>query len=103
MDQGGRLIASEGSCTDFSISAQYIIGDVNGSGAFNGLDVTYGVSFFKGGPAPVLECECVLGNSWFVSGDVNGSCSYNGLDITYGVAYFKGGTAPEPCGDCPPD
>jgi hypothetical protein len=80
----------------------YVVGDVNGSNSFNGLDVTYGVAYFKGGPPPLYECECTPGNIWYVSGDVNASCSYNGLDITYAVAYFKGGPGPMPCGDCPP-
>ena len=81
----------------------YVVGDVNASDSYNGLDITYGVAFFKGGPAPLYECECTPGNTWYVSGDVNASCSYNGLDITYGVAYFKGGAAPMPCPDCPPN
>jgi hypothetical protein len=81
---------------------EYVVGDVNGSDSYNGLDVTYGVSFFKGGPDPAYECECPPYATWYVSGDVNGSCGYNGLDITYGVAYFKGGAAPQPCADCPP-
>lgn len=80
----------------------YVVGDVNASDSYNGLDITYGVAFFKGGPAPLYECECTPGNVWYVSGDVNASCSYNGLDITYGVAYFKGGPDPMPCPDCPP-
>jgi hypothetical protein len=79
-----------------------VIGDVNGSGNYNGLDITYGVAFFKGAAAPAFECECPPHGVWYVSGDVNGSCNYNGLDITYGVAYFKGGPAPIPCPDCPP-
>lgn len=80
----------------------YVVGDVNNSGAFNGLDVTYGVSFFKGGPAPLYSCECTPGNIWYVAGDINNSCTYNGLDVTYGVGFFKGGPAPVPCSDCPP-
>jgi endonuclease/exonuclease/phosphatase family metal-dependent hydrolase len=87
------------------IGCAYNPGDVNspdGLGAYNGLDITYGVSYFKGGPQPLYTCECTPGNSWFVSGDANGSCTYNGLDITYGVAYFKGGPPPVPCADCPP-
>lgn len=81
---------------------EYVVGDVNSSGDFNGLDVTFGVSYFKGGAPPPYECECTPGNTWFVAGDVNGSCNYNGLDITFAVAYFKGGAAPVPCADCPP-
>jgi hypothetical protein len=80
----------------------YVTGDVNNSGAYNGLDVTYGVNFFKGGAAPFYSCECTPGNTWYVAGDVNNSCNYNGLDITYGVAFFKGGSLPMPCADCPP-
>lgn len=81
---------------------EYVAGDANYSGDFNGLDITFGVSYFKGGAEPPYACECTPGNTWFVSGDVNGSCTYNGLDITYGVAYFKGGPGPIPCPDCPP-
>jgi hypothetical protein len=80
----------------------YVVGDVNGSESLNGLDVTYGVSYFKGGATPPYECECTPGNTWYVAGDVNASCSYNGLDITYLVNYFKGGAGVEPCPDCPP-
>jgi hypothetical protein len=79
----------------------YIIGDVNNSGGYNGLDVTYGVAYLKGGDLPSYECECTEGSVWYVAGDVNSSCNYNGLDITYGVAYFKGGADPIPCADCP--
>jgi hypothetical protein len=80
----------------------YTVGDANNSGSFNGLDVTYGVTYFKGGPPPPYSCECTAGHTWYVAGDVNQSCSYNGLDITYAVSYLKGGPAPLPCGDCPP-
>jgi|GEM_PF-3968504 len=83
-------------------SCIYVVGDANNSGDFNGLDVTYGVAFFKGGPAPPYQCECTPGNTWYVAGDVNGSCNYNGLDITYAVAYLKGGPDLIPCPDCPP-
>ncbi len=80
----------------------YAVGDVNGSNNFNGLDITYGVAYLKGGNPPVYECECTSGNIWFVSGDINASCSYNGLDVTYGVNYLKGGPGLNPCADCPP-
>ncbi|UCC79314.1 MAG: hypothetical protein JSW64_13735 [Candidatus Zixiibacteriota bacterium] len=80
----------------------YIVGDVNGSNSHNGLDVTYGVNYFKGiGPDPVCP-DCPLCPDWFYCGDVNGSCSYNGLDVTYNVNYFKGiGPDPVGCDDCP--
>jgi hypothetical protein len=80
----------------------YIPGDANGSNSFNGLDVTFSVSYFKGGPPPPFTCECTPGHTWYVAGDVNQSCSFNGLDVTYMVAYLKGGPPPNPCGDCPP-
>jgi hypothetical protein len=84
-------------CTD------YCVGDVNLSGNYDGLDITYGVNYLKGGAAPKFICICTPGNIWYASGDVNGSCSYNGLDITYGVSYLKGiQTELIPCPDCPP-
>lgn len=83
-------------------SCVYTTGDANNSGEFNGLDVVFGVAYFKGGPPPPYECECTPGNIWYVGGDVNGNCSYNGLDITYAVGYLKGGPDLVPCPDCPP-
>ncbi len=83
-------------------TCQYVTGDANGNGNFNGLDVTYSVNYFKGGASPTYSCECTPGHTWFVSGDVNNSCSFNGLDVTYMVNYFKGGAGPIPCVDCPP-
>jgi hypothetical protein len=80
----------------------YTIGDANGNNVFNGLDVTYSVGYFKGGPPPPYSCDCPPHGVFYVSGDVNGSCSYNGLDVTFMVAYFKGGPVPNPCADCPP-
>jgi hypothetical protein len=78
----------------------YVIGDVNDNGEFNGIDVTYSTSYFKGGPVPPYACECTPGDTWFVAGDVNGNCQFNGIDITLMVAYFKGGPSPIPCPDC---
>jgi len=86
----------------FSPQCDYVVGDANNSGDLNGLDVIFGVNYFKGGPQPPYECECTEGSTWYVAGDVNGSCNYNGLDITYAVAYLKGGPDPFPCPDCPP-
>jgi hypothetical protein len=80
----------------------YVIGDVNNSGGFNGVDVVFAVSYFKGGVAPAYSCECGTHGIWFVAGDVNASCNFNGVDVTYMVSYFKGGPAPHPCPDCPP-
>jgi hypothetical protein len=92
-------------CTDFPCviaGCPYVPGDVNGSDSYNGLDITYGVAFFKGGNSPLCPACPIPECNWHYCGDVNGSCSYNGLDITYGVAYFKGGPGPIYCGDCPP-
>ncbi len=85
------------------VCSNYVVGDVNVSGAFDGMDVVYSVAYFKGGHAPPNKCECPPGNPiWYASGDVNASCSFNGLDITYMVAYFKGGPVLRPCPICPP-
>ncbi len=83
-------------------SCQYVPGDANGNGGFNGLDVVYSVSYFKGGPPPPLSCECPPHGTWYLAGDVNASCSFNGLDVSYMVSYLKGGPGPNPCADCPP-
>lgn len=80
----------------------YIVGDANNNGAFNGIDVSYSVGYFKGGPPPPFSCECTPGNTWFVAGDVNGNCTFNGIDVSYMVGYFKGGPGPIPCPQCPP-
>jgi len=83
----------------------YVIGDVNGSASYNGLDITYGVNYLKGiGPPPTYQCDCGEYGFWYETGDVNATCTYNGLDITYGVNYLKGiGPLPAPCPDCPPN
>ncbi len=83
-------------------NCQYVPGDINGNGAANGLDVTYGVNYFKGGSEPPYSCECTTNNTWFVAADVNGSCAFNGLDITYLVQYYRGGPGLLYCADCPP-
>jgi len=88
------VVSSGGACV-------YTVGDVNNNGAFNGIDVTYGVSYFKGGNVPPYSCVCGS-STWYVAGDVNASCVFNGIDITYMVSYFKGGPAPHPCPTCPP-
>ena len=86
----------------FQSDCDYLAGDVNNSGDFNGLDVTYSVLYFKGGPPPPYQCECTFGNIWHVGGDANGSCNFNGLDVTYMVTYLKGGPDLMFCVDCPP-
>jgi hypothetical protein len=83
-------------------TCHYIVGDVNASNIFNGIDVTYAVSYLKDGPAPPYSCECTPGNFLYVAGDVNGSCSFNGMDVTCMVSFFKGGSDVTPCPNCPP-
>jgi hypothetical protein len=83
-------------------NCQYAVGDINNNGICNGIDVVYGVSYFKGSPPPPYECNCADHGMLYAAGDVNGSCSFNGIDITYLVNYFKGGTPISPCPDCPP-
>jgi hypothetical protein len=95
-------IPVEFTVTPLTGQCTYVVGDANYNGTFNGLDVTYSVSYFKGGPPPPYSCDCPPHGSWYVSGDVNASCNFNGLDVTYMVAYFKGGPIPHPCADCPP-
>jgi len=84
----------------------YVIGDFNGSGAFNIADIVESFSNLKTGlPDPALLCECPPGseNEWAVAMDVNSSCSFNVADIVSGFSYLKTGSPePTPCGICPP-
>jgi hypothetical protein len=81
----------------------YVPGDINGNGSPNGIDVSYGVNYFKGGSVPPIICDmCPLAQPFYAAGDVNASCSFNGIDITYLVSFFKGGSALQYCATCPP-
>jgi hypothetical protein len=86
----------------------YRPGDINGNGVANGIDVTYAVSYFKGGPPPARDCGRPIGpcpqlSPFYAAGDVNGSCVFNGIDITFYVSYLKGGPPTLLfCPDCPP-
>jgi hypothetical protein len=101
-----RVVENEPTHVSFNMqigcACYYVIGDANGSGNFTGLDVTYSVRYFKGGPHPPYSFECTPGHTWYISGDVNASCTFDGLDVTYMVRYFKGGSPPWPCPSCPP-
>jgi hypothetical protein len=89
--------------TQGSVGCDYQIGDINGNGTTNGIDVTYGVGFFKGGTPPPIACDmCPQTAPFYAAGDVNGSCVFNGIDITYFVVYLKGGASLRNCVDCPP-
>jgi hypothetical protein len=84
----------------------YVPGDVNGSGAANGIDVSFMVNFFRGGSEPHDECPpcAALGSNMnYPQGDVNASCGWNGIDVTYFVNFLKGiGPALRFCDLCPP-
>jgi hypothetical protein len=84
----------------------YVPGDINGNGSANGIDVTFGVSFFKGGSLPPIDCNppcAAQTDPFYAAGDVNGNCTFNGIDITFFVSYLKGGRpALLFCPNCPP-
>jgi len=106
-----NIVVLSGQTTPVSINmvaisgCQYIPGDINSNGFANGIDVTYGVAYLKGGTAPPDTCfDCpAAGQNLMASGDVNGNCAFNGIDITYYVAYLKG-IQPSLlwCENCPP-
>ncbi|OGC96332.1 MAG: hypothetical protein A2W25_08410 [candidate division Zixibacteria bacterium RBG_16_53_22] len=110
VDLSGIVVASD-SITIVSVTMSplsgcvYIPGDINSNGFANGIDVTYGVAFLKGGTPPPDTCfDCPsLGQDLMAAGDVNGSCGFNGIDITFFVAYLK---QLQPallfCPSCPP-
>ena len=83
---------------------QYIAGDANGNDTFDGIDVTYCVSYLRGsGAAPPDSCDCPPHGLLYAAADANGNCQFSGIDVTYCVAYLKGfGAAPRTCADCPP-
>lgn len=82
---------------------QYTPGDINGMPPANGIDVTYGVTYLKGGPVPPITCDmCPPNPPFYAAMDVNGSCSTNGLDVTYFVGFLKGGPGLIYCPACPP-
>jgi hypothetical protein len=85
-----------------SSGCPYVVGDINGNGAMNGIDVSYGVNYLKGGAAPPNVCDCGAYGQIFAAGDVNGTCSFNGIDISYFVNFLKGGAGLLFCPDCPP-
>jgi hypothetical protein len=91
------LTEIQGGCT-------YIIGDANGNGTTNGIDVTYMVNFLKGvGAEPPNTCDCPGHGFIYSAADANGSCDFNGIDVTYMVNYLKGGAIELlGCPDCPP-
>ncbi len=97
-------VADNSSLQIFHLSGacHYVVGDINGDGEFNGLDIVFGVRYVRGFRNVLYYCECPPPNAWYVAGDVNGTCNFNGLDINFMVNYFKGGHDLIVCSDCPP-
>ena len=83
-------------------SCSYVLGDVNGNGFKNAMDVVYAVNYFKGRSIPPYHCSCRNFGEIYIAGDVNGSCSFEGLDVTCMVNYYKGFGGMSPCPYCPP-
>jgi hypothetical protein len=84
----------------------YVPGDINNNGQANGIDVTFGVAFLKGGAVPPVDCNppCTeVPTDFYAAMDVNGNCAANGIDITFFVAYLKSlQPALLHCQNCPP-
>lgn len=59
---------SGGNCAGEEIICPFVPvcvpGDVNGSGSYNGLDITYGVAYLKGGPGPIAKYFYNVPISW---------------------------------------
>ena len=113
----GQPIVGRSSSANYSIEAgfwvgaaagpsgcEYVKGDINNSGVANGIDVVYGVVYFKGGPPPPVRCDmCPQPAPFYAAGDVNASCTFNGIDIGYFVNFLKGVYPTlQFCATCPP-
>ena len=111
VDTTFMVIASDGELDDTLLvtvtiegGCPYMPGDINNNGSANGIDVVYGVNYFKGGPDPIVICsECPQTQPFYAAGDVNGNCAFNGIDVTFFVNFLKG-IVPTLvfCPDCPP-
>ena len=99
----GTTLCDMGAHGGVSSYCIYDAGDVNGDGSANGIDVVYFVNYLKGGPEPVIYCNCANQPYFYAAADVNGNCVANGIDITFFVRYLKG-QVPSllSCPDCPP-
>jgi hypothetical protein len=67
----------------------YLVGDANGDGIINSLDIVYLAAYlYQGGPPP----DPIL------SGDANGDCTVSALDIVYLAQFlYEGGPQPIEC------
>jgi hypothetical protein len=85
----------------------YVPGDISGNGEANGIDVVFGVSYFRGNISSIPPDTCAdcpnAGQFLLAAGDANGNCQFNGIDVLFLVAYFRE-TQPSIlyCVDCPP-
>jgi hypothetical protein len=89
------------------VECGYTPGDVNNVPPVNGIDITYGVAYLKGGNPPPVNCgtpvgPCPLISPFYAAMDVNGTCNTNGIDITYFVSFLKGGPGLLFCPNCQP-
>jgi hypothetical protein len=103
--QNDRDISNDSVSTQLEIflgNCSYILGDINGNGVVNGLDIVYGINYFKGGNPPPYTCQCGSLGLIYIAGDINASCSFNGIDITDMVNFFGGFSDLYPCPFCPP-
>jgi hypothetical protein len=92
--QGNLIAVADESAVLFftypGYGCDYMPGDFNGDGSPNGLDISYGINYFKGGYPLPNTCSCPpLPFPFYGAGDCNGSCTFNGLDITYFIRYLK--------------
>ncbi len=86
-DAQGQVSTSLTKYFSYFTGPQYMLGDVNESGAITSADIVVLVNYvFKGGPAPIPVWE---------AGDVNLTGAITSADIIFLVNYvFKGGPAP---------
>jgi hypothetical protein len=79
-----------------------MLGDANGDGKVNGMDVGYCVTYLKYDfPPPPIVCDCPPYGSIYAACDVNGNCAFNGMDVTAMVSHFKYEVPYVPCAACP--
>ena len=99
----GTTLCDIGAYGGVSSYCIYDAGDVNGDGGANGIDVVYFVNYLKGGPDPIIYCNCANQPYFYPAADVNGNCEVNGLDVTYFVRFLKSQVpALHYCANCPP-